>query len=250
MTSLSFFDSNCMIGRRTEANPGEIWRVDQLLEDRAYFGIVKTLVFHTLAKEYSPVVGNERLLEEIKEHESLHGCWVVLPAHTQEMQEPEAFVQTMIRAGVHSVRMFPKLHAFSLSEWCCGSLWKALEARRIPVLIDKDQIEWREVWELCSTHRDLPLILTGVGYREDRSLYPLFEAFDNLYVEISWYGVHLGIEAICRRFGAERLLFGTRVPLFTPGTALTAVRYAQISSEEKRQIAGETLERLLGDVIR
>ncbi|MCD6336137.1 MAG: amidohydrolase family protein, partial [Candidatus Latescibacteria bacterium] len=249
MPECSFFDCHCMIGRRTEHEPGEIWRVDQLLTDMAYFGIARTLVFHALAKEYAPSVGNERLLEEIEGRESLYGCWVALPPHTGEMEKPEAFVQAMIRAGVGAVRVFPKLHAFSLDEWCCGPLWKELEARRVPVLIDKDQVEWSEVWKLCKAHPNLPVILTGVGYREDRNIYPLFEACDQLYVEISWYGVHLGIEAICRRFGAGRLLFGTRMPFFTPGTALTAVRYAQISSEEKRRIAGETLRRLLEDVI-
>jgi predicted TIM-barrel fold metal-dependent hydrolase len=249
MAEFSFFDCHCMIGRRTERDPGEIWRVDQLLTDMAYFGIARTLVFHALAKEYAPSVGNERLLEEIEGRESLYGCWVALPPHTGEMPKPEAFVRTMIRARVRAVRVFPKLHSFSLDEWCCGPLWKALEARRVPVLIDRDQVEWSEVWELCNAHPNLPVILTGVGYREDRKLYPLFEACDNLYVEISWYGVHLGIEEVCRRFGAGRLLFGTRMPFFTPGTALTAVRYAQISSEEKRRIAGETLQRLLEDVI-
>jgi len=249
MAELSFFDSNCMIGRRTEREPGEIWRVDQLLEDMAYFGIARTLVFHALAKEYNPAVGNERLLEEIEGRKALCGCWVVLPPYTEEMEEPEALVRRMIQADVKAVRVFPKLHSFSPGEWCCGPLWRALEARRVPVLIDRDQIEWPQVWELGRTHPDLPVILTGVGYREDRNFYPLFKEFDNLYVEISWYAVHLGIEAICRRFGAGRLLFGTRMPFFTPGTTLTAIRYAGISPKEKRLIAGETLQRLLKEVI-
>lgn len=248
MAALSFFDSNCMIGRRTAREPGEIWQVDRLLEDMAYFGIARALVFHALAKEYDPAVGNERLLEEIEGRKALWGCWVVLPPHTGEMEEPEALVRRMIRAGVKAVRVFPKLHSFPLDEWCCAPLWGALEARRVPVLIDKDQIEWSQVWELCRAHRDLPVILTSIGYREDRNLYPLFKAFDNLYVAISWYAVHLGIEAICRRFGAGRLLFGTRMPLFTPGTALTAIRYAEISPKEKRLIAGGTLRRLLKEV--
>jgi predicted TIM-barrel fold metal-dependent hydrolase len=64
-------------------------------------------------------------------------------------------------------------------------------------------------------------------------------------VEISGYqGLH-SIAATVRRFGPERLLFGTHMPLFTPGAAIAAVTYADISETERALIAADNLHRLL-----
>lgn len=245
MGDVSFFDSHCMIGRRMGRTPREIWRVDQLLDAMDYFGIERALVFHALAKEYDPATGNEWLLKDIEATDRLYGCWVLLPSHTREMPPPVRLVEEMIRCGVRAARIFPKMHSFSLEPWSCGDLFAALEAYRVPLCVDRDQVEWPDVERICRDHPNLPVVITSIGYRENRSLYPLFEAFEHLYIDLSWYSVHRGIEAVCRRFGAPHLLFGTRMPLFTPGPALTAVAYADISEGERALIAGGTLWGLL-----
>ncbi len=50
------------------------------------------------------------------------------------------------------------------------------------------------------------------------------------------------------RFGAERLLFGTRLPYFTPGSAIGMLSYAGISEAERTRIAGDNLRNLLARV--
>ena len=115
----------------------------------------------------------------------------------------------------------------------------------MPLFIDRDQVEWADIARMCRQYPNLPVVITSIGYRENRTLYPLFQSFKHLYVDLSWYSVHQGIEALSRRFGVGHLLFGTRMPLFAPGPALTALAYADISEEEKAQIAGETLRTLL-----
>ena len=60
---ISFFDSNCVVGRRSirrSGNPGEeeFYSIPDLLAEMDYAGIDEVLVYHALAKEYSPMVGN------------------------------------------------------------------------------------------------------------------------------------------------------------------------------------------------
>jgi predicted TIM-barrel fold metal-dependent hydrolase len=64
-------------------------------------------------------------------------------------------------------------------------------------------------------------------------------------VEISGYQGLLAVEAVVKRFGAERLLFGTNLPTFNPGAAVTTVMYADIAEEDKSLIAAGNLRRLL-----
>jgi predicted TIM-barrel fold metal-dependent hydrolase len=47
------------------------------------------------------------------------------------------------------------------------------------------------------------------------------------------------------RFGAERILFGSRLPLYTPGAPLAVLLTARVPDSAKRAIAGGNLRRLL-----
>jgi len=224
--------------------------VDELLEVMDYFDIAEALVYHSLSKDYGPAFGNARLLEEISGTDRLHAMWVVAPSHTGELPDEDELVAQMLARNVKAARVFPGTdqHNFSLKPWSCGTLLGALQSRRVPLFIDFDQTDCHTLFELCGTHDKLPIVLTGVGYRSNRLLYPLLKRFDNLHVELSSYYGHRGIEMLVERFGAGRLLFGTGLPFFSPGSAIGMLNYGRVTESDKRLIAGENLRALLGSV--
>jgi len=247
---LSLFDSNCVIGKRSvrrsgRAGEAEIYSLESLLAEMDYAGIDDALVYHSLAREYDSMLGNRQLMDEISGYERLQPCWVLMPHGTGEMPRPEVLVREMLERGVKAARLFPSDHLFSLSDWCSGELLGELENRGIVVIIEIDQIGWDGLHGLCSRFPNLSVIIANLSYRVNRYLYPLLEKFKNLYVETSGYQIHRGVEALCARFGVERLVFGTRLPYFTPGPAITMVQYSLISAKEKEMIAGGNLRRLL-----
>jgi len=248
---LKFFDCNCVIGKRSirrsgESNAEEFYTLQSLLSEMDYAGIDEALVYHSLAKEYSPTVGNKKLMEEIKNNDRLHPCWVVMPSSTGEMPESESLISEMLDNGVRAVRLFPTDHSYSLADWSCGELFGELENHKILTLIEIDQIGWDGLNSLCTRHPNLPIVILNLNYRINRYLYPLMDKFPNLNIEISGYQMHRGVDAICSRFGAGRLIFGSRMPFFTPGPAMAMVEYALISQKEKSLIASGSLQRLLG----
>ena len=76
-------------------------------------------------------------------------------------------------------------------------------------------------------------------------MYPLFEKYKGLRIEAATYQVNFGIEEICRRFGAHRLLFGTGLPFTEAGPSIAQITYADVSDDDKRRIAGDNLRELL-----
>jgi hypothetical protein len=247
---IKFYDCNCILGRVSVSKPGFIYRSDQLLDVMDYFGIDDALVYHAWSKESHPAEGNKSLLDQVRGSKRLHPQWVLLPSHTGEFPSENEVVKKMVSLGVSAARIFPHTERgnFSISEWCSGSLLAALSQKRVPLFIDLDEVNWETVHNICERYPNLPLVLTNVGYRIDRYLYPLFEQFRNLYVEISGYCSAGGIEEMARHFGAKRLIFGTRLPFFTPAAAISMVLYSGISDSEKQLIAGENLRRLLEEV--
>ncbi len=247
---LHLFDANCMLGRIIAPKEGFPATVEELLKVMDDFEIAEALVYSSLSKEYHPADGNRILLDEIADVGRLHAMWVVMPSHTGEFPSEEELVAEMLSKNVRAARVFPgpDRHNFSLKQWCSGKLLRALQNKAVPLFIDLDDFQWDTVHELCDGYPKLPLVLTNVGYRSDRFLYPLLEKFDNLHVELSNYCAHGAIATLAERFGAQQLLFGTRLPYFTPAATVAMLNYADIKEADKRLIGGENLRNLLKKV--
>jgi hypothetical protein len=241
---LDFFDCNVQVGRFGNPIPETLFTTSELMQRLNDAGIRRALAFHALSKELHPMEGNPRLAEEIGDH-PITPCWVAMPHHAGDMPKPGEFVAQMKAAGAKAVRLFPSLHSYSLSDWCAGELLEAMEAHRVPVLIETGQANYDTVASMMESHPGLRLTMLQTSYRGDRFLYPLFEKYEHLSVETGNYVVTGGIEAVCERFGASRLVFGTGMPFFEPGNAVSLITYAQIADEDKQAIASGNLDRLL-----
>jgi predicted TIM-barrel fold metal-dependent hydrolase len=230
--------------------PGELVRA---LDDH---GIEEALVYSNVARDHTPPVGNARLLAEVDEanraagRPRLHPQWVLLPHHTGEMPPPPALLEAMLRRGVRAARLYPApaAHDFSVEAWCAGPLLRELQEHRVPLFLDQGQVPWNDLHRLLGDYPELPVALTRCGYRADRTLYPLWEAHRNLYVETSAYVVHAGLELVARRFGPERLLFGTGLPDLAPGAAVLFLVRSDLPDAWRRRIGAENLRRLLEGV--
>ena len=126
-----------------------------------------------------------------------------------------------------------------------GAASAALDAEAVPALIDIGQTNWSQVAAVLERYTKLPLVIMATSYRINRHIYPLFEKYDNLYLESHTYQIPWGIEDVSKRFGADRLIFGTSLPEMEGGAAIGQVLYADLSDEDKAKIAGGNLRRLL-----
>lgn len=258
--SIEFFDCDTQIGRLYGSTNlgGHNISVSQLIETMDQVEVKKAVVYHTLAREYHPAHGNLELLHEIKGYDDrLTGCWVLLPHHTQEMDEPKPLVKRMLQEKIQMARIFPSFnassHRFDLADWCVGPLLRELEKVKMPLLIDfalfrRDQLPFRDVHDICSTYPNLPIILVGVQARNNRNLYPLVEKFQNLHIQTAGYYVHRGVEHFVETFGSKQLIFGSGSPILGMGAATFHIERALISAEDKQSIAGGNLRRLINTI--
>ncbi|OGG50324.1 MAG: hypothetical protein A3F84_06665 [Candidatus Handelsmanbacteria bacterium RIFCSPLOWO2_12_FULL_64_10] len=245
MSLIPFLDANCMIGRRVAPRPETNLTVEQMVEEMARLGIGRALATHAYAKEYDPKTGNERATEAGLKHPALVPCYVLLPEHTGEMPGGDALIRYLADGGARAARLYPKEHSYGLSETWCGGLFGALAEAGVPALVDFDQTSWPELDGVLDAHPRLNLIVVRTGYRIDRWVYPMLKRHRGLYLETENYVPHGAIEAITERFGAERLVFGSGMPVWDAGGAMSHVLYAAVDEGAKRKIAGENLEGLL-----
>ena len=203
MAKLRYFDCNCSIGRVPYPQLLDISDVGGLKKEMDTAGIEEALVYHSMAKDTDPVLGNRLLDEALEGEKRLHPAWILLPHHAGEMPKPPALLKDMERNGVRAVRLYPTkdFHSFSLAGWCSGDLLAALEEARVPLMLDIEIVWWEAVQTILSGYPRLPVIATNVSYRHDRFTYPLFEKYDTLHVEMSrFFGAGV-LEDIVGRFG-------------------------------------------------
>jgi predicted TIM-barrel fold metal-dependent hydrolase len=216
----NYFDCNGEIGIRRVINPGSFYETEELLRKMDYYGIGEALVHHSLAEGYHPQTGNARLMDEIKDIPRLHPVWVAMPHFTGEFPAPDALREAMKENGVKAVRMFPQTHGYSVSDWICGPLFDMLATYRVPLFIGSDQITPDNLHSVMVNHPALTVVLTHIHYNNTRNLYALLSNFKNLHLETIGFKPLEGIEDVCKKFGAERLIFGTGAPLYSGGAAV------------------------------
>jgi hypothetical protein len=247
MAKLKFFDCNCSIGRVAYPLLYDIHDAHGLIKEMDVAGIEEALVYHTLARDGHAPVGNRMLLKQIKNMSRLHPVWILFPHHTGEFSKANNLLKEIQDNDVKAVRLYPTkdFHSFSLSEWCSGELFSALEEKRIPVFFDIEIISWDDVYNVIINHPYLPVIITNCSYRHNRYSYPLMEKYENIFIELSRYMGAGAVEDVVKNFGISRLLFGTNMPRYTGTAAVAVVTYSDLSANEKKALAGENLKNLL-----
>jgi predicted TIM-barrel fold metal-dependent hydrolase len=237
-----------MIGTRQWRHSYQPDTLSDFLADFDYYDIMSALVHHATAVEYCPDYGNRLLLREIGENPRLIPQWVLLPHQAGEMAPPEQLIPEMLSLGVRAARIYPKSHGFGLGDDTCGPLLGELERHRIPLFIDHAELDLPAAAQLAGRFPNLPIVLCGVSWNFDRTIFATFAEAENLHLDTWSYQNHRGYEAFIERFGSQRLLFSTNLPHRSPGAARMMTCYEPISDQDRRNIAGQNLLRLLNNV--
>ena len=207
-------------------------------------GIERALVHHSTAWLYDAATGNRRLLEEIEHEPRLLPCFVLGPLETGEFGDPADLPGALAAAGVRAVRIYPRDHGWTLAGES-GLLFRTLAEAGVAVVVDLAQTDWQSVSALATREPGLRMVICSVGYRELRVLLPLLDRHPNLACDLSYFSAHQGVEVIVRRFGADRLLFGTGMPVAEPAGAVACLAWADLDDASRAAIGAGNAQRLL-----
>ncbi|NLG53902.1 MAG: amidohydrolase family protein [Clostridiales bacterium] len=240
------FDSNVCVGKRGRKHRLEQWSTEHVLDAMSKCGVSAALVHSGWAKDYSPIYGNERLIEELKKSERLFGCYTILPGMCGDFPAPDETIADMRAKGMVAAKIFPAYHNFSVDEISMGEYFGALERERLPLLIDKPEISFEALEKILANHPSLPVLLQGVYWNEERFVIALLKEYENLHIDFSCMQTNFAVERLVEKIGAERLVLGSGMPRMNVGAARSFIDYAEISGDDKRKILGENLARLCG----
>lgn len=243
-----YFDFNVMLGKPTVVPLNSWLSIDRLNEEMDRFNIKKALVYHSYSRDYDANFGNEKLIEEIKDYSKLYATWVLLPIDIFPIDTFDKLLEKLKINKVKAIRLFPDLHNFLLEEEVIGDLLSFLEELNLPIIISPNNTGWKDIYGILRNHPNIRLVLTDLTYRQSSYIFPLLKRYKNVYIELSGYITFLGIETLYKKFGGERMLFGSNLPYKNPGSTIFYIEKADVPEETKDYIAYKNADRLIQEV--
>ena len=222
----------------------------EILAEMDFNGIDKAIVYHQSMKDVSVYYGNSKIIEEVKlNKQRLVASMSILPAITDTEFSVENLDKYIKENNIFGVRVFPRLQRYMTDKITMGEVFDYLTQIKMPVYISPD-MGWDLVFDTMKDFPKLTAIITNYGlWGSDRYFYPLVNAYKNLYVDSSDFQEIRGIEYFVKKFGDERMLFGTNFPMDNMGGPITTLLGANISQDSKEKIASGNIERLMSEVV-
>ena len=206
-------------------------------------------------------MGNEELARDISDYRvRLYPSAVINPSYAGWETDLQWCIREM---GVRGVRIYPQHHGYSLTDTCCDDICRACRENGLLLTLVQRQVDYRQkhrlvsyedlvlddIAQLCENHPEVNFILlNGSGYPGSRLIAEAEDLPDNYHVEISRSTVFIAkeLQLLVEILGSERVLFGTGMPLKMAGPVLLKMKHLETSREDKRNIHGGNLSRLLG----
>ncbi|MFC1526162.1 amidohydrolase family protein, partial [Candidatus Latescibacterota bacterium] len=192
-----------------------------------------------------PVSGNALVDPYTDVSRGIFACRAVLPPATDE---PVGLPGGMADLLPGAVRLFPQSHRYLMNRVVWDGLLDELTDKRVPVLLSTEHgTNWDQVYELLRDYPELTCVICDIGtWSMDRYTYPLLKAYPNVHIETSMLSMEDGgVEAMVRRFGAERLVFGTGFPRRYAEASTLQLTHADISDADKQAVAADNMLRLI-----
>ncbi len=218
----------------------------------------------------------ERMLQRMHQH-NLWGCEVgrtcseFLPFINLDPVLMDAVtirqkVRETVSQGARGIVLLPAPHGFYGNDRRVWPVYEMAQSFQLPILAQTGDAgplppggrgHWgrpRYFGDVAASFPKLRLILGHLGRGYESEIAVLTRRYPNVYTETSMRlsgldeaGKWTPAEAVTwfRLIGIDRILFGTKWPLFDPQQDINTVRKLPLTPEEKRKILGENAKRAL-----
>lgn len=233
------------IGKFYDLNMGGEGTASDMLKLGREAGISKFIVFSVATTPYQTDSINNFIASEVQKYpEYMSGLGTIHP----DSGDLSGDVSKIIELGLKGVKIHPDFQGFKIDDYRYLKVYEKCEENNLPVLIhtgDKryDYSNPNRMKVVLDIFKGLKVIGAHFGGWSmwDEASKELC-GYDNFYVDCSSSLYALSPEKateIIRRYGAERVLFGTDYPMWPAKEEIKRFSLLQLTPEEKKAILSE-----------
>ena len=224
--------------------------VADMVKSEREAGVTHCIVF-SVATKVAQVesINNFIALEVEKSNGFMTGLGTLHP----DSPDMEADVQHLLSLGLKGVKLHPDIQGFKIDDYRCLKIYELCEKHGIPVLLHTGDNRYdfsnpNRVKPILDTYTDLTVIGAHLGGWSiwDKAVDTL-GVYKNFYVDCSssLYAISADkATEVIRAYGADRVMFATDYPMWSPKEELERFNKLGLTEEEKEQILYKTASKL------
>lgn len=240
-----YFDAYTCFGPRPSAHAHQPWSLSHLVDELAHCSISGALVASTEQALYDPMLANRRLCTALAPHAHLFPIWTVMPHWTGESPPPQELTRQMAEQGVRAVQLLPRTNVFDLLSETTVPLLQELARTRTLTILEAAEADAPSIERVLGRFADLPLLLWGGSWGQQRLWLPLVLHHRNLHLTFTHIQGHRTLEWLVAKGCADQLLFASNAPTMAAGAHRAYVDWAEVPTAVRAQVASGNLVRLL-----
>lgn len=246
---MMIIDAHAYIGFSHRRYPPRLRSTDELVRCMDRFGIEQACVSSTQAIQYDFKAGNRELKRETERFPGrfIRFC-VVHPRYWGEVRDE--LVQCVTEWGFQGLCLYPLEQGFPADCLSVKELMVIAAELGIPVAIhssEDDVAHPRRIGSLAGAFPSVPILMYHMG--RVMAFHDAIETaveHSNIILDTTDVTHHDGVvEKAVRMVGADRVVWGSNLPISYPGPNLKRIMIARISEEERGMILGGNMEALL-----
>ena len=220
---------------------------DSLVRTMDRVGIDQSCVFSSLAITADMRTGNDKNLEAARQHPGRLLAYAVPDPNLSSQVRDE--MQRCVDAGVRGIKFHTGIHEYPFAGPAYVPAFELADKHRLPLIshgVDSPDVLRRTARAYPNAH--FIVAHAGAGGRRTRgdAINQVALEEPNVYLDtagsVAPYGA---FTQLVNTVGAGRILFGDDFPWMCPTHQIGRILLAPISDDEKKQILGGTMQRLL-----
>ena len=212
-------------------------------------GITKYVVHSVAVTEKTVEAINKFIISECQTHKEFIGFMTMHNNYENKIDETEK----SLKAGLKGVKIHPDTQKFNMDDENMFELYDYLQQYQIPLLIHCGdyRYDYSHPRRLKNILHKFPKLLAIGAHFGGWSVFDLALEYlkdENCYMDLSssiaMLGVKRGKELI-RKYGAERILFGSDFPMWNPELELKTFKSMELTEKENKLILCDNAKTIL-----
>ncbi|MCL2527543.1 MAG: amidohydrolase family protein [Defluviitaleaceae bacterium] len=247
LTGLEVIDAHAHIGNvNIFNNPRNM--AEDMIANMDALGVASACISALAAIQGDYKRGNDITIDAVTRYPGrFHGFVVINPSYTDDIvHELERCLKVDDMRGI---KIHPAGHGFMPDHKYYNAVYETADKYSLPVLIHTwGSMDVAAVGNIAPRYPNANLIMghSGADSRGMEAAIDLVNKYDNVYGDLAISLAYEGnVEWFVKEIGAEKVLYGTDMPFFSPSPNLGRVAMADISDAEKKNVLGLNIKKLL-----
>lgn len=193
--------------------------------------------------------GNDMVIDAVKKYPDRFIGYVTINPNYSEQEIRQELDRCFSIDGMKAIKVHPGMHGCPIDYRKYDSTYQRANELKCPVLIHVwGSEDVAAVVRLAGRFKDASFIMGHAG-AEILAMGEALEAvnnFDNIYVDLAISRIYEGnVEWFVKEVGSKKVLFGSDMPFMDPRPTFGRLAFSDITEQEKQDIFGLNMKRLL-----